>query len=143
MSSRVATDIGGTFTDLVQLDESGELSFAKSSTTPSDLAQGVLDVIERGGVALADVAALAHGTTVVINTLTERTGAGRCLLGAHHSPQRPNSLPRRLTAQLPQRPPIGENQTRPVPGTRRAARPRPSPAPRHKPPPAQTGFDFV
>ena len=75
MSSRVATDIGGTFTDLVQLDESGELSFAKSSTTPSDLAQGVLDVIERGGVALADVAALAHGTTVVINTLTERTGA--------------------------------------------------------------------
>ena len=75
MSSRVATDIGGTFTDLVQLDESGELSFAKSSTTPNDLAQGVLDVIEGGRVELADVAALAHGTTVVINTLTERTGA--------------------------------------------------------------------
>ena len=76
MSTRVATDIGGTFTDLVQLDDaSGELTFAKSSTTPSDLAQGVLDVIDRGGVELADVASLSHGTTVVINTLTERTGA--------------------------------------------------------------------
>lgn len=76
MTSRVATDIGGTFTDLVELDEAtGALTFAKSSTTPKDLAQGVLDVIARGDVDLDQVAALAHGTTVVINTLTERTGA--------------------------------------------------------------------
>ena len=76
MSTRVATDIGGTFTDLVELDEeTGRLTFAKSSTTPSDLAQGVLDVVAGGDVDLAQVAAFAHGTTVVINTLTERTGA--------------------------------------------------------------------
>ena len=71
MSSHVATDIGGTFTDLVELDETtGSLRFAKVSTTPKDLAQGVIDVVESGAVDLAEVSALAHGTTVVINTLT-------------------------------------------------------------------------
>lgn len=76
MKTRVATDIGGTFTDLVRLDEAtGELTLAKSATIPSDLAQGVLDVVEKGDVELSDVSELAHGTTIVINTLTERTGA--------------------------------------------------------------------
>ena len=49
MTLRVATDIGGTFTDLVVVDsESGEVRIAKVSTTPRDLAQGVLDVIAAG-----------------------------------------------------------------------------------------------
>ena len=40
---RVATDIGGTFTDLVFVDEeSGAVSVAKASTTPADPARGVL-----------------------------------------------------------------------------------------------------
>lgn len=76
MSARIATDIGGTFTDLVRLDEAtGELTLAKSPTTPNDLAQGVMDVVEQGKVELSAVSELAHGTTIVINTLTERTGA--------------------------------------------------------------------
>ncbi len=76
MKTRVATDIGGTFTDLVRLDEAtGELMLAKSATTPDELAKGVLDVVEQGGVELSEVAELSHGTTIVINTLTERTGA--------------------------------------------------------------------
>ncbi|MEM7444429.1 MAG: hydantoinase/oxoprolinase family protein [Pseudomonadota bacterium] len=76
---RVATDVGGTFTDLVSFEtdsETGEASVvtAKSDTTPPDFEAGVLNVLEKGGVDPAAVDFLAHGTTVVINALTERKG---------------------------------------------------------------------
>ena len=78
---RVATDIGGTFTDLVWVDEqTGALGIAKAPTTPDDLAQGVLDAVARGEVSLAEVSDLVHGTTVVINALTERKGARTALV---------------------------------------------------------------
>jgi N-methylhydantoinase A len=81
MTLRVATDIGGTFTDLVVVDgETGEVRIAKVSTTPGDLAQGVLDVIAAGGVEPGEIEQLVHGTTVVINALTERTGARTALV---------------------------------------------------------------
>jgi N-methylhydantoinase A len=73
VSARVAVDIGGTFTDLVCLDERGEVKVAKASTTPRRFDDGVMDVL-----ADADAGAisfLAHGTTVIINALTERRGA--------------------------------------------------------------------
>ena len=79
--SRVATDVGGTFTDLVRLDidpESGQsrVTTAKTATTPPDFERGVLDVLRKGGgVPLREIDFLAHGTTVVINALTERKGA--------------------------------------------------------------------
>src|SRR5919107_4131056 len=78
-ASRVATDVGGTFTDLVHLHtdpESGrqEIVTAKSDTTPPDFERGVLDVIAKAGVSPADIGFLVHGTTVVINALTERKG---------------------------------------------------------------------
>ena len=83
--SRVATDVGGTFTDLVYLHtdrETGrqEILTAKSDTTPPDFEQGVLDVIRKSGVAARDVAFMAHGTTVVINALTERKGVKTALV---------------------------------------------------------------
>ena len=75
---RVATDVGGTFTDLVcfETDENGASSVrtAKSDTTPPDFEQGVLNVLEKGNVDPGAVDFLAHGTTVVINALTERKG---------------------------------------------------------------------
>ena len=72
---RLAIDIGGTFTDLVALDEaSGQLTLEKTLTTPGDFALGVVDAIERAEVSLSDVSQFVHGTTVVINALTERTG---------------------------------------------------------------------
>ena len=68
---RVATDIGGTFTDLVSVDEeSGTVSVGKASTTPADPARGVLDAVAEGELRLADVAHFVHGTTIVINALT-------------------------------------------------------------------------
>jgi N-methylhydantoinase A len=76
---RVATDVGGTFTDLVYFetdDATGRQSVrtAKVDTTPPDFEQGVLDVLAKADVNAADIAFFAHGTTVVINALTERKG---------------------------------------------------------------------
>ena len=77
---RVATDVGGTFTDLVCFEtnsETGEsrVITAKSDTTPPDFERGVLNVIEKAGVDPRAIDFFAHGTTVVINALTERKGA--------------------------------------------------------------------
>ncbi|MFH1795278.1 MAG: hydantoinase/oxoprolinase family protein [Pseudomonadota bacterium] len=76
---RVATDVGGTFTDLVCFEtnhKTGEsrIVTAKSDTTPPNFEQGVLNVLAKGGVDPKTVDFLAHGTTVVINALTERKG---------------------------------------------------------------------
>jgi N-methylhydantoinase A len=76
---RVATDVGGTFTDLVCFETdhaTGEsrVITAKSDTTPPNFEAGVLNVLEKGGVDPRSVDFLAHGTTVVINALTERKG---------------------------------------------------------------------
>ena len=75
---RVATDVGGTFTDLVafetRADGTMEIVTAKSDTTPPDFETGVLNVLAKGGVAPETIDFLAHGTTVVINALTERKG---------------------------------------------------------------------
>ncbi|MDQ0338749.1 N-methylhydantoinase A [Caldalkalibacillus uzonensis] len=71
---RVATDIGGTFTDLVYVDESGKVGVAKSHTTPPNFEQGVLDVIEKSQIPPHEIETFIHGTTVIINALTERKG---------------------------------------------------------------------
>ncbi|AEH49775.1 hydantoinase/oxoprolinase family protein [Parageobacillus thermoglucosidasius] len=72
---RVATDIGGTFTDLVYLDENGRIGTAKSDTTPPNFEQGVIDVIKKSGISPEAITTFIHGTTVIINALTERKGA--------------------------------------------------------------------
>jgi len=78
---RLASDIGGTFTDLVYFDdETGTLSTAKSLTTPNNLTKGVIDTIDLSGLACAEVDFFVHGGTTVINTITERKGAKTALL---------------------------------------------------------------
>ena len=73
---RVATDVGGTFTDLVCYDETTERTTTiKCDTTPPRFEQGVMDAIRDAGVDPADFRFFVHGTTVVINALTERRGA--------------------------------------------------------------------
>ncbi len=77
MAWRLAVDIGGTFTDIVALEEStGELHLAKVPSTPTDPANGFIDGIEHiravSGIAAADVAAVFHGTTVATNAILER-----------------------------------------------------------------------
>ena len=81
MTLRVATDIGGTFTDLVAFDErSGALTVGKAPTTPTELPRGVIDAVAAGGVSLAEASELVHGTTVVINALTERRAGAAALV---------------------------------------------------------------
>ena len=70
---RVATDVGGTFTDLVCFEtdiDTGQHSVitAKSDTTPPNFEKGVLDVLEKGNVDPSEIDFLAHGTTVIINS---------------------------------------------------------------------------
>jgi N-methylhydantoinase A len=78
---RVATDIGGTFTDLVALDqETGRVANAKALTTPRSPADGVLACLDQLGVELDRVALLVHGTTVGINAVLEGTGARTALV---------------------------------------------------------------
>src|SRR5699024_1019433 len=71
---RVATDIGGTFTDLVYVDRHGVFDVAKDHTTPRKYEKGVINVISKSGISTADIEMFIHGSTVVINTLTERKG---------------------------------------------------------------------
>ena len=78
---RCAVDIGGTFTDVVAVDAgTGRVIRAKADTTPGRLERGVLDALGRSGVPATGIAAFIHGTTVVINALTERRGARTALV---------------------------------------------------------------
>src|SRR5207244_12519570 len=72
---RVASDIGGTFTDLVSLDErTGRLGSAKADTTSPEFERGVVDTLRKSGVDVQAINFFVHGTTVIINELTERKG---------------------------------------------------------------------
>lgn len=77
MSWRLAVDIGGTFTDIVALEEqSGRLHLAKVPSTPEDPANGFIAGIDhitaKAGIPSADIAAVFHGTTVATNAILER-----------------------------------------------------------------------
>ncbi len=78
-SLRIATDVGGTFTDLVGIeigpDAKPSIITAKSDTTPPNFETGIFDVIKASGLSVEDIQRHIHGTTVVINALTERKGA--------------------------------------------------------------------
>lgn len=72
---RIATDIGGTFTDLVALDEGGSIRTVKGDTTPPHFENGVIQVLEKSGLKMEEIKTFIHGTTTIINALTERKGA--------------------------------------------------------------------
>lgn len=72
---RVATDIGGTFTDLVYVTPTGEVGTAKSHSTPANFEKGVMDVIAASQITPQEFSSFVHGTTIVINAITERKGA--------------------------------------------------------------------
>jgi N-methylhydantoinase A len=85
MSWRIGVDIGGTFTDVVLVDEThGGIAVVKVPTTPRDFCRGVVDALgvamHERGVAAADVTWLAHATTVVTNALLEGKGARTALI---------------------------------------------------------------
>ena len=81
MSLIVAVDTGGTFTDIAAFDmDRGEVGYAKALTTYGDLVDGVMDCVEEAGVDLGRALLAKHGTTLVINTLLQRSGARAALV---------------------------------------------------------------
>ncbi|CAA9431276.1 N-methylhydantoinase A [uncultured Rubrobacteraceae bacterium] len=82
---RVGIDIGGTFTDLVLIeDETGEQAVGKILTTPDDpseaVEKGLVELLEREGIGAGQLGTIIHGTTLVTNALIERRGAKTALL---------------------------------------------------------------
>lgn len=78
---RLAVDIGGTFTDLVAVDVvTHRVVRAKADTTPGRLSDGVLTALARSAVPPESIEPFIHGTTVVINAVTERRGAPTALV---------------------------------------------------------------
>ena len=81
LGTRLAADIGGTFTDVAAFREgTGELFYGKSLSTPQRLVDGITHGVEKAGVGYAEADIFLHGSTIVINTMLERTGAKTALL---------------------------------------------------------------
>ena len=76
-------DIGGTFTDCVLIDDTGQLTIAKAPSTPANFAEGVMEAVARAAdkvglgvpTLLESISVLAHGTTVGTNAVIQRRGA--------------------------------------------------------------------
>ena len=85
MHYRLGVDIGGTFTDFALFDGNGSrIAVHKCLTTPADpsvaVLEGVANLLERENVAMDAVESIAHGTTLVTNSVIERRGANTGML---------------------------------------------------------------
>jgi N-methylhydantoinase A len=77
------TDIGGTFTDCVVMDDEGRLTVTKTPSSPENFAEGLIDAISEAAscaelgleTLLSDTRLFSHGCTVATNTLINRNGA--------------------------------------------------------------------
>ncbi len=77
---RVGIDVGGTFTDVVMVDENkGTFQYAKTTTTHYDLAEGILngldEILKTSGRSAKEIDYLIHGTTIGTNAIIEGKGA--------------------------------------------------------------------
>jgi len=80
MPYRLGVDVGGTFTDLLLINEkNGTTHTAKVPSTPEDSSKGVLNGIERvcgqAGIDAEEITHVMHGTTVATNTVLTNAGA--------------------------------------------------------------------
>jgi N-methylhydantoinase A/oxoprolinase/acetone carboxylase beta subunit len=94
MIYRLGVDVGGTFTNLLPINEdTGDTFRAKIPTIPANQASAVLDGIERV-CAIAEIkpsalTELMHGTTATTNAVLE--GKGRARRAGHHRRLSPDS----------------------------------------------------
>src|SRR5438093_9287488 len=77
---RLAVDVGGTFTDLIYVDdEAGRILVHKLATTPDDPAEGtvrgILELTEQAGESPSSLDQVFHGTTIATNIVIEHNGA--------------------------------------------------------------------
>ena len=79
--TRLATDIGGTFTDVAAFDQdTGEMLLGKALSTPGRLVDGISHGVDKAGTQYVHAGLFLHGSTIAINTMLERTGARTALL---------------------------------------------------------------
>ncbi|MBM3560719.1 MAG: hydantoinase/oxoprolinase family protein, partial [Alphaproteobacteria bacterium] len=88
MAIRVAIDTGGTFTDVVAIDEASGAQFAvKTPSTPDDPSRGLVagfrKAMAAAGRPVADAGALLHGSTVATNAVLEHKFDGLGLIVTH------------------------------------------------------------
>ncbi|HCP80228.1 MAG TPA: hydantoinase [Octadecabacter sp.] len=80
-NTRVAVDVGGTFTDVCIMDETtGAIRIEKTASTPDDPMVAILNGIEQGGIDLSEVSMFSHGTTVATNALITRNLARSAMI---------------------------------------------------------------
>ncbi|HKP19636.1 MAG TPA: hydantoinase/oxoprolinase family protein [Gaiellaceae bacterium] len=77
---RLGVDVGGTFTDLIYVDDAaGEILVHKVATTPADpseaTVQGIRELCERAGAEPSQLDQVFHGTTIATNIVIEHNGA--------------------------------------------------------------------
>ncbi len=77
--SIVGIDIGGTFTDLVGIQD-GRIVVSKTSTVPADPTEGAATALRLAGCDVAAMEELLHGSTIAINTVLEKSGARTALI---------------------------------------------------------------
>ncbi|WMD21039.1 hydantoinase/oxoprolinase family protein [Achromobacter seleniivolatilans] len=81
---RVGCDIGGTFTDIVMSMPDGRIFVNKTSTTPGNLGQAIVQglgaLIEQAGIRPGDIGEIVHGTTTASNTILQKVGANTAVL---------------------------------------------------------------
>lgn len=73
MTLWIGVDVGGTYTDLVAIDDTGRVEARKVLSTPKDQSEGVIDALR--ALNRPNVERFVHGTTVATNMLLERKGA--------------------------------------------------------------------
>lgn len=124
MRYTIGVDVGGTFTDVVGVDEEGREFLAKAPSTPGDQSEGVLDGLANLaaaiGLTLAELlettTRIVHGTTVATNALLERRGAKTAMLTTegHRDviAMREGLKPARYDLRLPQPPALVPRQLR-------------------------------
>jgi N-methylhydantoinase A len=116
MRYTIGVDVGGTFTDVVGVDEEGREFLAKAPSTPQDQSEGVLDGLRNLAAAigltltelLETTTRIVHGTTVATNALLERRGAKTAMLTTEGhrdvTAMREGLKPARYDLRLPQPP---------------------------------------
>src|SRR3954447_11558925 len=77
---RIGVDVGGTFTDLIYVDdEAGTVLVHKVPTTPDDpsrgTVQGIQDLTAQAGASPSELDQVFHGTTIATNIVIEHNGA--------------------------------------------------------------------
>ena len=101
---RLGVDVGGTFTDLIYVDdEAGTILVHKLPTTPEDpsegTVQGIRELTEQAGEAPSALDQVFHGTTIATNIVIEHNGATR---RADHDRGLPRHPPHRAAQEAAQ-----------------------------------------